>query len=119
MKTEKKKKKYDLNTEIKELTNWEASGYKLLVETMAGFKYTIKIKIDPSLLDQNIVKFLDKDEDIVFILLIKYNHPYLAPLLYCLTKFSIPELSDGRDLLEEVLKNPWPIKNKKLLKKSN
>ena len=49
MKTEKKKKKYDLNTEIKELTNWEASGYKLLVETMAGFKYTIKIKIDPSL----------------------------------------------------------------------
>ena len=117
MKTEKKKKKYDLNTEIKELTNWEASGYKLLVETMAGFKYTIKIKIDPSLLDQDIVKFLDKDEDIVFILLIKYNHPYLAPLLYCLTKFSIPELSDGRDLLEEVLKNPWPIKNKKLLKK--
>ena len=57
MKTEKKKKKYDLNTEIKELTNWEASGYKLLVETMAGFKYTIKIKIDPSLLDQNIVKY--------------------------------------------------------------
>ena len=43
MKTEKKKKKYDLNNEIKELTNWEASGYKLLVETMAGFKYTIKI----------------------------------------------------------------------------
>ena len=56
-------------------------------------------------------------EDIIFILLIKYNHPYLAPYLFCLTKFSVPELSDGRDLLEEVLMNPWPIKKKKLLKK--
>ena len=117
MKTEKKKKKYDLNAEIKELSNWEEPGFKILVETMSGFKYTIKIKIDPSLLDQELVKLIDKDEDIVFILLIKYNHPYLAPFLFCLTRFSVPELSDGRDLLEEVLKNPWPIKRKKLLKK--
>ena len=84
---------------------------------MSGFKYSIKIKIDPSILDQELVKLIDKDEDIVFILLIRYNHPYLSPLLFCLTKFSVPELSDGRDLLEEVLMNPWPIKNKKLLKK--
>ena len=117
MKTEKKKKKYDLNKEIKELTNWEEQGFNILVENMSGFKCSVKIKIDPSLLDQNLVKLIDKDEDIVFILLIKYNHPYLAPFLFCLTKFSVPELSDGRDLLEEVLANPWPIKRKKLLKK--
>ena len=117
MKTEKKKKPYDLATEIKEISNWEKSGFNILVETMTGFKYTIKIKIDPSLLDQNLVKLIDKDEDIIFILLIKYNHPFLPPLLFCLTKFSVPELSDGRDLLEEVLKSPWPIKRKKLLKK--
>ena len=117
MKTEKKKKQYDLNAEVKELTNWDEPGYKILVETMSGFKYTIKIKIDPSLLDQELVKLIDKDEDIVFILLIKHNHPYLAPFLFCLTRFSVPELSDGRDLLEEVIKGPWPIKRKKLLKK--
>ena len=118
MKTEKKKKKqYDLNTEVKELSNWDEPGFKILVETMSGFKYTIKIKIDSSLLDQELIKLIDKDEDIVFILLIKYNHPYLAPFLFCLTRFSVPELSDGRDLLEEVLKSPWPIKRKKLLKK--
>jgi len=118
MKTEKKKKKqYDLNAEVKELSNWDEPGFKILVETMSGFKYTIKIKIDSSLLDQELIKLIDKDEDIVFILLIKYNHPYLAPFLFCLTRFSVPELSDGRDLLEEVLKSPWPIKRKKLLKK--
>ena len=117
MKTEKKKKHYDLNTEVKELSNWDEPGFKILVETMSGFKYTIKIKIDPSLLDQELVKLIDKDEDIVFILLIKYNHPYLAPFLFCLTRFSVPELSDSRDLLEDVLKSPWPIKKKKLLKK--
>ena len=117
MKTEKKKKHYDLNTEVKELSNLDEPGFKILVETMSGFKYTIKIKIDPSLLDQELVKLIDKDEDIVFILLIKYNHPYLAPFLFCLTRFSVPELSDSRDLLEDVLKSPWPIKKKKLLKK--
>ena len=117
MKSEKKKKPYDLNTEIKEISNWEKSGFNILVEAMTGFKYIIKIKIDPSLLDQNLVQLIDKDEDIVFILLIKYNHPFLPPFLFCLTKFSVPELSDGRDLLEEVLKNPWPIKRKKVLKK--
>ena len=116
-KPEKKKKHYDLNTEIKELSNWDETGYTILVESMSGFKYSVKIKIDPSLLDQDLVKLIDKDEDIIFILLIKYNHPYLAPYLFCLTKFSVPELSDGRDLLEEVLMNPWPIKKKKLLKK--
>ena len=116
-KQEKKKKPYDLNEEIKEISNWNKKGFNILVEQMSGFKYSIKIKIDPSLLDQDLVKLIDKDEDIVFILLIRYNHPYLSPLLFCLTKFSVPELSDGRDLLEEVLMNPWPIKNKKLLKK--
>ena len=116
-KQEKKKKPYDLNTEIKELSNWDKQGFNILIEQMSGFKYSIKIKIDSSLLDQDLVKLIDKDEDIVFILLIKYNHPYLAPLLFCLTKFSVPELSDGRDLLEEVLMKPWPIKEKKLLKK--
>ena len=117
MKTEKKKKHYDLNKEIKELSTWEEQGFTVLLENIPGFKCSIKIKIDSSLLEQSLVKLIDKDEDIVFILLIKYNHPYLAPFLFCLTKFSVPELSDGRDLLEEVLMNPWPIKKKKLIKK--
>ena len=58
MANKKKKKPYDLATEIKEISNWEKSGFNILVETMTGFKYTIKIKIDPSLLDQNLVKLI-------------------------------------------------------------
>ena len=116
-KIKKKRKPYDLAEEIKELANWEETGYKILVEIISGFKYAVKIKIDPSLIDEKLVQLIDKDEDIVFILLIKYNHPYVAPFLLCLTKFSVPELSDGRDLIEEVLNSPWPIKEKKMLKK--
>ena len=86
-KQEKKKKPYDLNEEIKEISNWNKKGFNILVEQMSGFKYSIKIKIDPSMLDQDFVKLIDKDEDIVFILLIRYNHPYLSPLLFCLTNF--------------------------------
>ena len=84
------------------------------METISGFRNLIKINIDKSLINSNLV---DKDEEIIFILLIKFNHPLSAPILYCLTKFSVPELSDGRDYLKEVLANPWIPKRKNSLKK--
>ena len=111
--TEKKKLK-DYNSEIKELSSLEEKKIKITVETMTGFKNVIKINIDKSLINSNLI---DKDEEIIFLLLIKYNHPFSSPYLFCLTKFSVPELSDGRDFLEEVLNKPWLPKKKNTLKK--
>lgn len=108
--TEKKKLK-DYNSEIKELSSLEEKKIKITVETMTGFKNVIKINIDKSLINSNLI---DKDEEIIFLLLIKYNHPFSSPYLFCLTKFSVPELSDGRDFLEEVLSKPWFPKKKTL-----
>ena len=111
--TEKKKLK-DYNSEIKELSSLEEKKIKITVETMTGFKNVIKINIDKSLINSNLI---DKDEEIIFLLLIKYNHPFSSPYLFCLTKFSVPELSDGRDFLEEVLSKPWFPKKKNTLKR--
>ena len=109
-----KKKVYDYDTEIKELSSLEEKKIKVTVETVSGFRNLIKINIDKSLINSNLV---DKDEEIIFILLIKFNYPISAPILFCLTKFSVPELSDGRDYLEEVLANPWIPRRKNSLKK--
>ena len=109
-----KKKPYNYSSEIKDLSTLEENNIKVSVETLTGFKNAIKINIDKSLINSNLI---DKDEEILFLLLIKYNHPISPPYLFCLTKFSVPELSDGRDLLEEVLKKPWSIKKRNILKK--
>jgi hypothetical protein len=109
-----KKKLKDYNSEIKELSTLEDKKIKITVETMPGFKNVIKINIDKSLINSNLV---DKDEEIIFLLLIKYNYPFSSPYLFCLTKFSVPELSDGRDFLEEVLNKPWFPKKKNTLKR--
>ena len=109
-----KKKPYNYDTEIKELSSLEEKNIKVSVETISGYRNLIRININKCLINSNLI---DKDEEIIFILLIKYNHPITAPILYCLTKFSVPELSDGRDYLEEVLSNQWIPKRKNSLKK--
>ena len=109
-----KKKVYDFDSEINELSSLEEKKIKVSVENISGFRNLIRINIDKSLIKSNLI---DKDEEIIFALLIKYNHPISRPILYCLTKFSFPELSDGRDFLEEVLKNVWSSKRKNRLKR--
>ena len=109
-----KKKPYNYDTDIKELSSLEEKKIKVTVETISGYRNIIKIVIDHSLINSNLI---DKDEEIVFILLIKYNHPITPPLLHCTTKFSVPELSDGRDYLEEVLLGQWIPKRKNTLKR--
>ena len=109
-----KKKPYDYDTDIKDLSSLEEKKMKCTVETISGYKNIIKINIDHSLIKSNLI---DKEEEISFILLIKYNHPLSPPILLCTTKFSVPELSDGRDFLEEVLLGPWVPRRKNSLKR--
>ena len=61
--TEKKKLK-DYNSEIKELSTLEDKKIKITLETMTGFKNVIKINIEKSLINSNLV---NKDEEIIFI----------------------------------------------------
>ena len=109
------KNSYNYEEELKELSLFdEKNDIKISIENISGYKNIIKININKSLINSDLI---DKDKEINFILLIKYNHPFSAPLLFCLTKFSTPELSDGRDFLEEVLGKRWPPKKKNILKK--
>ena len=110
-----KKKYYDYDSDIKDLSTLEESKIKTSVETVSGFRNLIRINIDKSLINSNLID--NKDEEIKFILLIKFNFPFTAPFLLCLTKFSVPELSDGRDFLEDVLSHPWIPRKKNCLKK--
>ena len=109
-----KKHPYNYDTELKQLSSLEEKKIQVSIETITGYRNIIKIKINNSLIKSDLI---DKEKEIVFILLIKYNHPLSAPLLFCITKFSIPELSDGRDFLEDVLEKPWIPQKKYILKK--
>ena len=48
-----------------------------------------------------------KKYNVNFLLIIPKNYPKQEPELYCLTTFSHPHLSDGRNLINDILKNEW------------
>ena len=68
----------------------------------------IAITIDKSMI--NIESFEPLDI-IRFVLLLKPDYPNTPPILYCLTRFCLPELCDGRDLLEDTLQMKWDSDN--------
>ena len=100
--------------ELQSLSELQEKKIKVKIELLSGFRHSIKINIDKSLITSNLIT---EDQEIIFLLLIKYNHPISPPSLYCLTKFSSPELSDARDFLEDVILQKWSKKKKKSLKK--
>ena len=64
-------------------------------------------------INKSLINFESKEPlDIIrFVLLIKPNYPITPPVLYCITRFCLPELCDGRDLLEDVLQMKWDKDN--------
>ena len=68
----------------------------------------IAITINKSLINFESIEPLDV---IRFVLLIKPDYPYTPPLLYCISRFCLPELCDGRDLLEDTLQMKWDEDN--------
>ena len=64
-------------------------------------------------INKSLIKFESAEPlDIIrFILLIKPNYPTTPPLLYCISRFFLPELCDGRDLLEDTIQMKWNPKN--------
>ena len=110
----RKSKLFNLENELKELSTLEEDIIKYSVELMSGCKAAIKIIINKSLFDANLIK---KDKEIIFLLIIRNNHPFAPPKLYCISKFCTPELSDGRDYIEDVLMKNWSPKKNNTIKK--
>ena len=64
----------------------------------------IAITIDKSIINLKPFEPLDA---IRFVLLVKQTYPITPPLLFCITRFCLPELCDCRDLLEDTLQMKW------------
>ena len=87
--------------QINELSNIDN---RILIESQINNdEVLIAITINKSL-----IKFEKEPLDIIrFMLQIKSTYPETPPLLYCISRFCIPELCDGRDFLEDTLQMKW------------
>ena len=79
---------------------------KILLETTTIIRNQILISIT---IDKSLLNFSEQEPlDIIrFFLILKPTYPDTPPLLYCVSKFCVPPICDGRDLLEEVLQMKW------------
>ena len=82
------------------------TSFKLKMQKLQNNNFVILIEIDKSNINLKTLK-----ENIQFFLFIKNKHPISHPTLYCLTKFCYPEICDARDLLDNILPEPWGKKN--------
>ena len=92
-----------LDEEFQALSSLD-KAFTISIEQLPGNNININISIDKSAITQ---KYIEIKENIKFLFFIKKNHPVAKPNLYCLSKFCYPEICDPRDLLEEVIDQPW------------
>ena len=92
-----------LDEELQALSSLDKS-FNISIEQLSNNNINVTIEIDKSALTQ---KYIELKENIKFLLCLKKNHPKSKPNLYCLSKFCYPELCDPRDLLEDLLEEPW------------
>ena len=101
----------NLSKEIENQLN-ELSGIdqRIIIESqiITRSQLLIAITLDKSLINSNSFEPLDI---IRFVLLIKPTYPNTPPQLYCISRFCVPELCDGRDFLEDTLQMKWDSKN--------
>ena len=97
----------EIEKQLKELSGIDKRveiEYKIITRSQV----LILITLDKSLIKIDSIEYLDH---IRFVLLLKPNYPRIPPLLYCVSRFCIPELSDGRDYLEDTLQMKWNPNN--------
>ena len=91
--------------------------FPVTIQILNSSQYAIAVIINKSTFKDYPIEI---KTNISFLLLIKNNHPFNAPSLFCLTRFSSPEISDGRDLLKEIVDKNWyqePIPIKEIISK--
>ena len=92
--------------QINELSNIDN---RILVESQICNNNDILLAIT---INKSLIHFYKEPLDIIrFMLQIKTTYPESPPLLYCISRFCIPELCDGRDFLEDTLQMKWDKKN--------
>ena len=51
--------------------------------------------------------YIQTERNISLLIIIPFNYPRSEPEIYCLTEFCHPHISDGRNLLSDIIKTKW------------
>ena len=96
----------EIQNQINELTNIDN---RILIESQIATNNEILIAVT---INKSLIHFEKEPLDIIrFLLQIKSSYPDTPPTLYCISRFCLPELCDGRDFLEDTLQMKWDKNN--------
>ena len=114
---EDKKINYENNSQINNnMSQSNDNNIKLIKREIKGIFYYQKLikknnlfeKKDFFELEITIMKdYIQTKQDISLLIIIPFNYPRSEPEIYCLTEFCHPHISDGRNLLLDIIKNHW------------
>ena len=82
----------------------ELYSIPILIKRITLDIFYIYCTIKPELISDSPIKI---NENVDFLVMIGKYFPFVPPKVLCLTNFSFPNLNDGRDLLDDIMKFPW------------
>ena len=82
----------------------ELYSIPILIKRITLDIFYIYCTIKPELISDSPIKI---NENVDFLIMIGKYFPFVPPKVLCLTNFSFPNLNDGRDLLDDIMKFPW------------
>ena len=96
----------EIQNQINELSNIDN---RILIESQITSTNEVLIAIA---INKSLINFQQEPLDIIrFLLQLKPSYPDTPPILYCISRFCLPELCDGRDFLEDTLQMKWDKNN--------
>ena len=89
--------------EIQEILNDQEMIQKKLIENNDENNYYLELNFPGGL--------ILKSFEVKFLFIIPSTYPKQEPELFCLTTFSYPHISDGRNLINDVINSEWTYEN--------
>ena len=93
-----------LKEQLEEITNNKNPLIPFEIKKKGNEEYFIIISLEPTIIANSP---FDIKQDLEFLIYIQKNYPINPPRLYCLTDFPNLNISELRDLLEDVIKQPF------------
>ena len=93
-----------LKEQLEEITNNKNPLIPFEIKKKGNEEYFIIISLEPTIIANSP---FDIKKDLEFLIYIQKNYPLNPPRLYCLTDFPNLNISELRDLLEDVIKQPF------------